>query len=190
MTVEEIFKYEERTEENLYDIHFYMEGAFWRAYEWSAYLSRKFPSDLSEEDKFNVLKKLPKGYDNGLVLVGLRLPSFKKYFPNVIDDSEVFEMLDKHIIIHAKKFFYNEDFSDYKSLLNVWKNGIKPSCNEKKKNRNYKLIEEENNFGVDTLLHEIVSYPIESRNLMESLTFLSYIRDKAFKITKHDKMNS
>jgi hypothetical protein len=72
----------------------------------------------------------------------------------------------------------------------VWKNGIKPSCNEKKKNRNYKLIEEENNFGVDTLLHEIVSYPIESRNLMESLTFLSYIRDKAFKITKHDKMNS
>lgn len=36
MPVQEIFELEKRNSENLYDIYFYMEGSFWRAYEWSA----------------------------------------------------------------------------------------------------------------------------------------------------------
>ena len=51
MNIEEILDSEKRNEDNLYDIHFYMEGSFWRAYEWSAYLSRHFPSELTEDER-------------------------------------------------------------------------------------------------------------------------------------------
>ena len=51
MSIQEIYESEKRDDSNLYDIHFYMEGSFWRAYEWSAYLSRIFPSELNDEDR-------------------------------------------------------------------------------------------------------------------------------------------
>ena len=51
MSVQETFSSEKRNKYSLFDIHFYMEGSFWRAYEWSAYLSRIFPSELNDEDR-------------------------------------------------------------------------------------------------------------------------------------------
>lgn len=51
MSVQEIFSSEKRDKDSLFDIHFYMEGSFWRAYEWSAYLSRMFPSELNDENR-------------------------------------------------------------------------------------------------------------------------------------------
>lgn len=101
MSVQEIFSSEKRDKDSLFDIHFYMEGSFWRAYEWSAYLSRIFPSELNDEDRLKVLKKVTKDCENGYVQVGLQLSSFEKYFPNVVDNDEIFEMKNKHIIIHA-----------------------------------------------------------------------------------------
>ena len=92
MTIQEIFKSEERNKDNLFDIHFYMEGAFWRAYEWSAYLSRMFPSELKEEERLKVLKKATKDCKDGYVQVGLQLPSFKKYFPSIMEDEKLMEI--------------------------------------------------------------------------------------------------
>ena len=66
MNIEEILDSEKRNEDNLYDIHFYMEGSFWRAYEWSAYLSKIFPSSLSEKEMCNKLN-FYRIYDCGLI---------------------------------------------------------------------------------------------------------------------------
>ena len=121
MSVQEIYDSEKRDNTNLYDIHFYMEGSFWRAYEWSAYLSRKFPSNLNEDERLKVLKKVTRNDEKGYVQVGLQLSSFEKYFPGVADDESIFEMKNKHIIIHAEKFFNGEDFSNYVDILESWK---------------------------------------------------------------------
>ena len=51
MSVLEIFSSEKRDKDSLFDIHFYMEGSFWIAYEWSAYFSRIFPSELNDEER-------------------------------------------------------------------------------------------------------------------------------------------
>ena len=51
MSVQKIFSSEKRNKYSLFDIHFYMEGSFWIAYKWSAYLSRIFPSELNDEDR-------------------------------------------------------------------------------------------------------------------------------------------
>lgn len=189
MSVQEIFESEKRTESNLYEIHFYMEGSFWRAYEWSAYLSRFFPSSLSEDERLKPLKKIVKNYENGYVQVGLQLSSFEKYFPNVVDDDNIFEMKNKHIIIHSRKFFENEDFSNQEAILNEWKSNLKLSDKEKKKN---KEINSQNysNFSIDSIINEIISYPLENKNLIENLQFLSYIKDKFIKLNKEVKMNS
>ena len=188
MSVQEIFESEKRNGDNLYDIHFYMEGSFWRAYEWSAYLSRNFPSKLNEDERLKPLKKVTKDFEGGYVQVGLQLSSFEKYFPGVVDDDTVFEMQNKCIIIHAKSFFIDNDFSEYENILNEWKNNVKLSDKEKKKRREITTGRHNNvdDNSVDSLIREIISYPIENKNLVESLQFLSYIRDKAIKITKND----
>ena len=185
MSAQEIVESEKRNSDNLYDIHFYMEGSFWRAYEWSAYLSRIFPSTLNEEERLKPIKKVTKECEDGYVQVGLQLPSFDKYFPNISTDEVIFEMLDKHIVIHAKKFFSDNDFSSYETLLREWKESIKLSDKEKKKNREM-LTDDKNQSKpqFNSLVKEIISFPIENKNLVECLQFLSYIRDKATKISK------
>lgn len=72
MSVQEIFSSEKRDKDSLFDIHFYMEGSFWIAYEWSAYLSRMFPSELNDEDRdINTAKNIKKFSLNPQSLVGL-----------------------------------------------------------------------------------------------------------------------
>ena len=72
MSVQEIFSSEKRDKDSLFDIHFYMEGSFWRAYEWSAYLSRIFLSELNDEDRdINAAKNIKKFSLNPQSFVGL-----------------------------------------------------------------------------------------------------------------------
>ena len=140
---------------------------------------------MDEEERLKVLKKAVKEDENGCLQVGLRLPSFEKYFPNVADDESIFELEDKHIVIHAEKFFEDEDFSDYETILNGYKNSVKLSKNEKRKIKESKIYTDNTNLSVDSLIDEIVSYPIENKNLLECMQFLSYIKDKVNKIRKN-----
>ena len=72
MSVQEIFSSEKRDKDSLFDIHFYMEGSFWRAYEWSAYLSRIFHSELNDEDRdINAAKNIKRFSLNPQSLVWL-----------------------------------------------------------------------------------------------------------------------
>lgn len=185
MSMQEIYESEKRNEDNLYDIHFYMEGSFWRAYEWSAYLSRNFPSNLTDDERLKPIRKITKFDDDGYVQVGLQLSSFEKYLPGVVNDDNIFEMGNKHIIIHAKSFFTDFDFFDYETILNEWKLSIKLSDKEKKKNKQSN-IERNDTISINSLIKELITYPMENRNLIECLQFLSYVRDKAIKINKGD----
>lgn len=185
MSLQEILESEKRNSDNLYDIHFYMEGLFWRAYEWSAYLSRIFPSSLNEDERLKPLKKVTKNGE--YVHVGLQLASFEKYLPNVTNNNAVFEMLDKHIVIHAKSFFSDSDFSEYEKILKNWKSKISLSKKEKKKQAEMN-DEHVSEITIDSLINEIVSYPIEKKNLIENTYFLSHIKGNAIKMA--NKTNS
>ena len=175
MTAQRIFELEKRDGNNLYDIHFYLEGIFWKSYEWSAYLSHIFPSDLQDSKKLKILKKQTKYNDNGFIQVGLQLSSFEKYFPNVVDDDEIFELDRKHIIIHSEKYFTEYDFSNYELILNECKNKIPFNSNLHKNNKPYET-------RINSLLNEIISYPIESKSLVDNTSFLIGIKNTAIKI--------
>ena len=188
MTVEEIMESEERDENNLFEIHFYLEGSFWRAYEWSAYLSRNFPSNLDDGERLRVIKKITKSCEEGFVQVGLQLKSFDKYFPNITNNDDLFEVNDRHITIHAKDFFPQITFESYVNTFSEWKRTIEPSNKEKKKYSD-SINKELTKPTIEQVLNEIISYPIENKNLVECLQFLSHIKSDVIKIT-NEKMNS
>ena len=58
MKYSDIFQLETRqTIEDLYKIHFYQEGDWWRAYEWSSYLVLQFPNNLEDKNKLKPTHK-------------------------------------------------------------------------------------------------------------------------------------
>lgn len=177
MTIQSILELEKRDDSNLFDIHFYLEGIFWKSYEWSAYLSHIFPSNLQDNKKLKIVKKQTKYDKNGYIQVGLQLSSFNKYFPEVIDDKENFILDGSHIVIHAKKYFDGYNFYDYESILNDYKNKIQfKDCLIKSNNK------VSNDADIDLLLNEIISYPIESKSLVDNTSFLISIKNNAIKI--------
>ena len=174
MSIEEIFELEKRSKNNIYDIHFYLEGIFWRAYEWSAYLSKIFPSSLNEKERLKPIIRTNKQTNNKVVQVGLKLSSFYKYFPNIINKKDIFEMSEKHIVIHCDNFFNDYDFSNYAKILEEWKIDISEKQLVKKENFNESYI--------SSLIEEIISYPIESKSLIENLEFIIHLKSLVTKI--------
>lgn len=137
MGYKEHIKDETRTTEDFLKIKLHKEGNFWRAYEWSAYLSRLFPSDLNEIDRLKPLKKSLKGNKGEYVFVGLQMKSLDKYFPNV-SNNKLFEIHnDNTLVIYAEQFFKKEDFSNYVDILNEWKIAL---TFLKKKKRKTKML--------------------------------------------------
>lgn len=183
MSIKEILNSEIRNKDNIYNIYFHLEGMFWRAYEWSAYLSRFFPSDLSESDRLKPLKKSLKDDKGEYVFVGLPMKSIDKYFPNV-SNNKLFEIQnDNVLVIHAEEFFKKEDFSNYKYILDEWKSKVKLAKKEQNKSKNLEL---ENNVNIllESFLKEIAYYPIENKTLINSVEFLSLIRSQSIKFLK------
>lgn len=184
MTIQSILELEKRDDSNLFDIHFYLECIFWKSYEWSAYLSHIFPSNLQDNKKLKIVKKQTKYDKNVYIQVGLQLSSFNKYFPGVIDDKENFILDGSHIVIRAKKYFDEYDFSKYESILNDYKNKIQfKDCLIKS---NSKVS---NDADIDLLLNEIISYPIESKSLVDNTSFLISIKNNAIKIKNSIQFN-
>lgn len=194
MTVKEKLDTEKRNADTLYEIYFYLEGGFWRAYEWSAYLSKNFPSNLTENERFKVTKRAMKYNPDGYTFIGLQMPSFNKYFPRVMENEKLFEIDDKTIIIHAKEFFKDKDFTSYEKILKDWKESLpfKETKEEKSAVIYEKKVDSASRVGAfapdvmaDTdILKEIMAYPIERKSLIESVAFLSRIKER---VTKKNK---
>ena len=53
MSVQEIFSSEKRDKDSLFDIHFYMEGSFWRAYEFGLSENASGSGGYIEDISFN-----------------------------------------------------------------------------------------------------------------------------------------
>ena len=58
MKRKEILEIEKRTEDNLYEMHFFYEEGWWRAYEMSAYLCNHLGNNLEETEKLKPTKKV------------------------------------------------------------------------------------------------------------------------------------
>lgn len=184
MNTIDILNSEKRTSNNLYDIHLYKEGCFWNAYEWSAFLCRNFPSELSEDERLKPIKKKTKQIDDGLIQIGLQDRSFNKYFPNIIDDITITEIKDdNHIIIHTNTIINDYSLFKYEELLLEWKNTVPFNIATNKRKHKNELITNEpiikdKKDELMNVIYSIKTFPIEHKTIVECFNFLSEIKIK------------
>ncbi len=181
MTQLELIKREERIDnDNLFHIYLYSEGGWWRAYEWSAYLCTHMKTD--NKNVLNPTHRNLKGSDNGIIFVGLQSLSFAKYFENFkipdltngVIEIDVSNCLDKEKIT----------LDNYHEILDNWKDEVPVKNNSLKDNN--KVNDAKNNDGtnynVNDLLKMIINYQLESKSLIESVHFISELKNIAFKL--------
>lgn len=187
MKVKDIYEFERNRNyiSDKYTIRFFREGTWWRAYEWSAYLAHNFPNGIEESKKLLVTKKHYKELNADLVVVGLQLKSFEKYFPSIKTDGDSFSLENGYMDIDVKDFLNDdiEKLGDYKSAFESWKEIFKISVKQDEK---CDKIDEDNNSiaknDIYNILHEISDYQISNKTLVESITFLNYIQTRVKKI--------
>lgn len=180
MTYEEIIEVEKRNNsEELYDIHLYLENDWWRAYEWSAYLCHIYPNELDKNNKLKATHKDSKNFENGIVLVGLKLSSFEKYLPNVF----ISNIDDKHIVINIKDKITDIEFSieKYQNTLDEWKRSLPYSKTDKAKTVK-SPVKEPSKENILSIMQEVLSYPIENRTLIENTEFIGHLKRELIKL--------
>lgn len=176
----ELIEKEKRNDkEDLFKIHFYLEGDWWRAYEWSAYLCHFYPNNLSEKDFLVPIHRHLKGSKNGIICVGLKSSSFNKYFPNISINDETLMISDSHMIFNVQTWANESiNINNYSDFLCKWKEEI--PYKESPKNKTLKQFN--SNISFYSLLYEILGYPIESNSLIENTIFLTKLKEKIFNI--------
>lgn len=173
MTHSQIIEIEKRnTNEELFKIQFYLEGEWWRAYEWSAYLCNMFFDTLEDGNKLKAKHKESKSSENGIVLVGLKLTSFPKYFPNI----SINKIDDKNITLDIREYVENDiTVENYIDILDKWKGTI-PF--DKSKNKEDKcIIKEPSEEPIMPIMQEILAYPLAKKSLIDNILFISHLKD-------------
>lgn len=177
MTQLELIKKEERTDTNkLFTIFLYKEGGWWRAYEWSSYLC----ANIKLHNKLKPIHRKLKGSDNGIIFVGLQSISFSKYFGDLL----IHHITDNIIEIDVSNYFNNTliALANHQDILDNWKDTI-PIKNQNKKD-NSNIIENKTNteHNINDLLKMIINYQLESKSLIESVQFISELKNIAFNL--------
>mgnify|MGYP006872976030 CR=1 FL=1 len=177
--IKEIFSYEESRKDNVNVIRFYKDGNWWRAYEMSAYLAHFFPNNLDENEKLFVTKKHYKDLNEDLVNVGLQIKSFKKYFPDVVDDED-FKINESYVDIDVSgvNFYCDENELNYE-IFEKWKEKIKikeGKYNVKTDEKSYTSNE------VMRILNDISNYQMSDNKLIDCVSFFNEIQSRVKRI--------
>lgn len=179
MKQEDIYKTENRSNDNVKTIYLHKEGDWWRAYEWSAWLCNHIPCDSDEVKRLNPIKKRASMFPDGLISVGLKVISFQKYLPCLQAKLDEIDLKSGEICFDVSDLFSDENFDNYEDLLKDWKN----ECKFKNDNKNSNTYDrdKEQNISSPSLLKDILvkiaKFPIERKTPIETMLFLSDVKE-------------
>ena len=165
-------------------IMLFREGSFLRAYEWSAWLCRKFCGELK------VTKRQIKGIEQPVVYVGFPLTSIEKFTPKA---AQVIPQSDGSIEINisTESIAENADTQMLVCEYEKWRqelpmtdgNGQKSTASatvsEHSVDSNFQNMAVSQHSSVALLIHRIVSYPIEMRTPVDNIQFISELKQMA-----------
>lgn len=162
---------ERGTAEQCATIHLFREGSFYRAYEWSAWLSaRHFP-------EMKVTHRMLKGGE-GIVFVGFPLTSLERYTPR---EASVVTVDDKCVDIHlppasADSETTPDGYANWKlaqPLTDASKKKVEERRQEERRNAHPRLTD---------IMLDIMAYPIEQHSPMECMAYLSDVKQRLSQI--------
>lgn len=187
MSTAEILEIEKKREESSTwnVIHLFKDGSFYRAYEWSAWLTAvvsfndSVRNGTQDRKPLAVTRKKDKNNDGTFVFVGFPLNSIDKYIPNNIEFKPVSDgQIDIKIELPAD--IGEVSFDAISKKIDEWKEGVPIKEEKQKKAKN----DEGNMFAVPTdrpmsitgIMTQIIAYPLEQKSPMEVVAFVSSIR--------------
>ena len=183
MSVSDILEKENnRKEDSLDTIYLFREGTFYRAYNWSAWLIRNIScanpptNGLTPWEPIRVFRKVSKSSNKNYAFVGFPLASLDKFIPKreKFDDIDDIQINIQLKIPEAIKLF--EEYSK----IEDWIMSVPLTNSDNKKSKKEKT----GNKNLDRIIDEILSFPVENKTLLDSVRFLSQIRDDLSQLYK------
>lgn len=146
-------------------IHLFREGTFYRAYEWSAWLSARYFTELK------ITHRLLKGGED-IVFVGFPLTSLNRYTPT---GTMVLPTGDKSVEIRlsANVFSPDADIESLQTGFSNWKQSQPLTESSKKKVEERTIAERNAHPRLTDVMLQILAYPIEQHSPMECMAFLA-----------------
>ena len=179
----------DRTDNNKWNIiHLFKEGGFYRAYEWSAWLiktitcTEEFQQNRGDSKILSVSRYKTK--NNDYVMLGFPLESINKFIPESVEIKEEGEnCLSIRIEVPGDKTFedLNKEFKSWRESLSIAEkkvSSIKEISNSKRSLSFLESPEEKLNY----FKTKILSFPTETSNLVEILTFVIELKQEMAKL--------
>lgn len=175
MTQKEILVMEERaSSDGLYKMFVTKSGGWYHMNEWSAYLAFLYQNKYLKEVRSNVINKKSKEVTDGFIQIGFPCGSFEKFLPNLKCPDGKTDLYTFDVKDYIENVFSLET---YKDILAGWKSKypIEDFINKKKNEE----VKEEISYGdFDSIISDILRYPITEKSLIDNTVFLSSIRDR------------
>lgn len=133
MTYRQVFDAERRyTKQDLYEIRFYQEGLWWKAWEWSVYLYNNIFINLLPKNKkiLNILKRRTvQNKEGSIIVIGFPIEAFNNFLPplsnfNVISDREIVFNLRNAESLRGDIEVSSITVDNYENLFLEWKNTL------------------------------------------------------------------
>lgn len=153
-------------------IHLFEEGSFYRAYQWSAWLCHRYIKE------FKPTHRRLKQDDETLIFVGFPVSSLMNY---VNSDYQLITIAEKQIDILLPLTSLGEDKTkeEVEKDYLFWKESVPKTELNKKKEEKLLQYSDVGKITAEELLNEIVCFPIEQKTILESIAFLSRLKQKA-----------
>ena len=151
-------------------IHLFVEGSFYRAYEWSAWLCCRYISEFKPTKR-----ELKSEIGETIVYVGFPMTSLTRHVP---ENAKPLFREDKNVdIVLDMAVFSGEDAEKLQSDFVNWKNSV-PMTVPKKPSVSEDLVA---GAGVQPhrmseILFKVLSFPVERKSPMECMQFITELK--------------
>ena len=175
MRLAEIRQIEETREGQMNVVHLIQEGAFYHAYDWSAWLLTKFSiGEAKNKPMVVTASKLKDEYINAFV--GFPATSMGKYIPN--DEIAEFKPVgDTQIDVVLNVDFGDATVEDIRKMVDEWKDSM-PLKQGKKKEREDREVSKESTriVRITDIIARVVSLPMEDISPKQAYDILRDLR--------------
>lgn len=173
----EILKKERERKNDLNIIHLAIDGSFYRAYNWSAFLLIKNleaqTSALDSDGDPLVLKPTKKKDENGeYIFVGFPPKSMVKFIPNAKD----FSPIENTIVDIPLPTLSAEDIEKLKSGYSAWAAGIPLTEKKPKKDPVVNAPRAIGSPKILDIVSRIISYPLEDKTPNQNTEFVRQLK--------------
>ncbi|MCQ2069424.1 MAG: hypothetical protein MJY68_10120 [Bacteroidaceae bacterium] len=150
-------------------IHFYQEGSFLRAYEWSAWLCCRYLND------FKATRRVLKGTDDTMVFIGFPLTSLDKYRT---DGREVVNVDEKAVDMLLPEDMLKGELTE--TDFKHWKQSVPLAESSRKEGQDAIKTAQSAGQGMSLtgIMQRVLAFPIESKSPLDCMVFLADVKQQ------------